>query len=352
MGRRLGSVCAVAAGIVAFANGQAGNNPQQLKPVVLNVVATDRAGHPVINLKPGDLRVVDNGAQQQITSLQLTPADHPAPTLVILFDLLDLNFQQAGYEAEQLRKSLTSLQTSDALYLYVLVANGGLYPVHALPAADAPQAADDWIENAGALLKQALEKVSQARSVEFASHPDERFKATYSALDSMRQEMTRIHGRKQLLWITDGIPSSIRFNQGWVDLAPRLRLLGAQFHRDEIAIYTLDPSLALATLSRDGLEVLSASTGGRTLISSDLKMAIGQARTDAAASYRLEYGAPLARNAEGVLHTVRITSNRKGVRLVSEGAYIAEVEPEKTAAIPGPSPALAARTTPPEPVHT
>jgi len=351
---KLGAAIVVTAGIFAIAFGQVSDNRQHLKPVILNVTATDHAGHPVTDLKPGDLRVLDDGSGQQVTSLRLNPAN-PSPALVILFDLLDLNFQQAGYEAGQLRKSLAAMTTSEPLYLYVLVGNGTLYPVHAVPASDAPRLAGnaEWIENAGPSLKQVLEKVSRARSVEFISHPDQRFKATYSVLDSVRQELSRIHGRKQLLWITDGIPSSIRFFEGWVDLAPRLRQLGAQFNRDEIAIYTLDPSLALGTLNRDGLEVLSAATGGRALITSDLKMAITRARMDASASYELEYGPLVAENAEGRFHSVRISCNRKDVRIVYEGAYLAEAEPVKAAAVATAlEPAPVMRAIPPEPVHT
>jgi len=320
-------------GTLARGNGQTGNDSPHLKPVTLNLIATDHAGHPVTDLRSEDLRVLDDGAQQPITSLRLNPTE-PAPTLVVLFDLLDLSFRQAGYQAEQLRKSLANLKTSDPLYLYILVANGSLFPVHAVPGSDEPRSIEnaDWIENAGPLLNQALEKVNQARSVEFVSHPDELFQATYSALDAMRQELARVPGRKQLLWITDGIPSSIRFAPGWVDLAPRLRQLGALFNGNDIAIYTLDPSLSLATLDRQGLEVLSAATGGRTLISSDLKKAIQQTRMDARASYELEYAAPLTQNAVGKLHTVRISSNRKGVGFVSEAAYFAELESVKAVA--------------------
>jgi VWFA-related protein len=255
------------------------------------VIATDHAGHPVTDLQPEDLRVLDDGAQQRITSLRLNPSD-PAQVLVILFDLLDLSFQQAGYEAEQLRKTFAGLTTSDTLYLYVLVANGNPYPVHALPGANAsPPTAEDahWIEQAGPLLDQALKKVSQARSIEFIAQPEERFRATFSALESLEQSMARIGGRKQLLWITDGIPSSVRLTgEGPVNLASSLRKLGAQFSGANIAIYTLDPSLALGTLSRDGLEILSQATGGRTFISSDLKKALQQARMDTSASYLLE----------------------------------------------------------------
>jgi VWFA-related protein len=200
----------LSAGMIAFGAGQVGANPQHLKPVILNVVATDHAGHPVTDLQPSDLRVLDDGAQQQITSLRLNQSD-PAPSLVILLDLLDLSFQQAGYEAEQLRQAFVGVTASGPIYLYLLAGNGTLYPVQGIPGTDAPRIADEaaWIEHAGPLLNQALKRVAMTRATEFLHNPPERFKATYSVLDSMRQELSRIHGRKQLLWITDGIPSGV-----------------------------------------------------------------------------------------------------------------------------------------------
>lgn len=324
------SIFALIAFTLPVASGQAGDSPQQLKRVEINVIATDHAGHPVTDLEAGDLRVSDDGAKQQITSLKLI-SSQSVPPVVLLFDLLDLSFQQSGYEAEQLRKSLAGVTTFSPLYLYVLAGNGSVYAIHGLPASGTlPRAtADDaaWRENAGTLLNQALEKVSQARAADFVGHPEERFKVTYSALGSLDETMSRFPGRKQLLWITDGIPSSIRFSgEGLVDLSPTLRQLGAAFDRGNIAIYTLDPSLSLGTLNRDGLEVLSAATAGRTLGSSDLRMALKQAEMDASASYLLEYGPPLPHKSEAKYHKVRVTCNRKGVQLRSQEVYAADAD--------------------------
>lgn len=348
--RELAAACVAAAGILTALAGQAGDSPQHGKPVILNVVATDHAGRPVTYLKPGDLRVLDDGAQRQITSLRRNTGQ-PHPVLLILLDQMDLDFQQAGYHAEQLRRCLAALTRSDTVYLYLLAANGSLYPVHAVPDADGPRSADDaaWVEHADALLSQALSRVNQARAVRFISHAEERFKLTGNALASLEEKMSRLHGRKQLIWITDGIPSSIHFGQSWVSLTPRLRQLGAQFNRDGIAIYTLDPSLGLSGLSREGMEILSRTTGGRTFVSSDLKTVLRQARMDLSASYLLEYRAPPGRNSAGEIHTVRLTCNRKGVRLLSQEAYFAEVEPLKAVAAGAPlQPAPVAEALPPE----
>jgi VWFA-related protein len=300
--------------------------------VQLRVVATDRAGHPVTDLQSGDLRVIDDGSPQSITSLRLDQSK-TAPTVFILLDLMDLSFAQRNAAANQLRESLGTSEASAPFHLYLLVSNGGLYPVPGI----------------GKQLDQALQKVSGVRPLDISADQVERFKAIYSALDSMSQELARFPGPKQLLWITYGIPSSMKMTEGWIDLKPRLRQLAAQFVHAGIAVYTLDPGLILGTLNREGLEVLSAATGGRAFSSSDLKMALNQMGTDASATYLLDYAPPSAPKREGALHTVRLTNSRKGVRVFSQQAYLASAIQEPSKAI---SKVSATRTIPPEPAYT
>jgi VWFA-related protein len=192
--------------------------------VELRVVATDHAGHPVTDLQPSDLRVTDDGSAQSITSLRLDQSK-TAPTVFILLDLMDLSFVQRNAAANQLRESLGNSEASAPFHLYLLVSNGGLYPVQGI----------------GKQLDQALQKVSGVRPLDISADQVERFRTIYSALDSMSQELARFPGPKQLLWITYGIPSSMKMIEGWMDLKPRLRQLAAQFVHGGIAVYTLDP---------------------------------------------------------------------------------------------------------------
>ena len=300
--------------------------------VELRVVATDHAGHPVTDLQPSDLRVTDDGSPQSITSLRLDQSK-TAPSVFILLDLMDLSFAQRNVAANQLRESLGDPEGSAPFHLYLLVSNGGLYPVQGI----------------GKQLDQALQKVSGVRPLDISADKVERFRTIYSALDSMSQELARFPGHKQMLWITYGIPSSMKMIEGWMDLKPRLLQLAAQFVQGGIAVYTLDPGLILGTLNREGLEVLSGATGGRAFSSSDLKMALNQMGTDASATYLVDYAPPSGPKREGALHTVRLTSERKGVRVLSQQAYLANAiqAPPKLG-----SKVSATRTIPPEPAYT
>lgn len=300
--------------------------------VELRVVATDHAGRPITDLQPADLKIIDDGSPQSITSLRLDRSK-TAPAVAVLLDLMDLSFQQRNVAVNQLREALGGAEASVPFRLYLLVSNGGLYPVQGI----------------GRQLDQALQKVSGVRPMDITADRVERFKTIYSALDSMSQELVRFPGPKQLLWITYGIPSSMKIVEGWVDLKPRLLQLAAQFDRGDIAVYTLDPGLMLGTLNRDGLEVLSAATGGRAFSSSDLNMALKQMGTDASATYLLDYSPSQAKKAEGSFHTVRLTSARKGVRVLSQQIYLANAikEPPKVS-----SQVSAPQALPLEPAYT
>lgn len=104
------------------------------KPVVLTVIATDRAGHPVMDLQPADIRVFDEGAQQEIKSFQHSVK---APAMVILLDLMNLSYEQRTFAVQKLRESLDRMHSSGTFYVYLVATNGKVYPVHSLSPDDA-----------------------------------------------------------------------------------------------------------------------------------------------------------------------------------------------------------------------
>src|ERR1035441_3708174 len=208
-----------------FRSDPAGLDGFELSAARLRCESTQRISHWCAILR-GPPSVPFGGGWQYISRSDL-----------ILLDLMDLSFPQRAYAVNQLKESLTGAQFSAGLHLYLLVADGSIYPVPGL---------------GGDQLDQAIAKVNRVRPMDVKADPVERFKTTYSALDSMSQELARFPGSKQLLWITDGIPSTMRMVHGWMDLTPRSRQLAAQFNRGDIVVYTLDPSLILGNLERAG----------------------------------------------------------------------------------------------------
>ncbi len=149
-----------------------------------------------------------------------------------------------------------------------------------------------------------------------------RFNAIYEDLALLNKNLAALPGRKQVLWITYGIPSDIHFAVGWKDLGATLRDLAAQFNANHVAIYTLDPGMAFGTLNRNGLDILSAATGGRAFGAIDVNKAVKQARSDNRATYALTYDPQSVPNESGKVHEVRLKCKRKDVRIFSQQLYV------------------------------
>src|ERR1039457_5792270 len=120
-----------------------------------------------------------------------------------------------GRASAPAKTSLAHFPSTGPLYLYWLVEDGSLYPVHARPGAPVAQAAVDasWVKDIGALIDAAIQKVSQGSPVDcravFGIYLQSRFTATYRALDDMRALTAALQGPKGLLRVTYGIPSTI-----------------------------------------------------------------------------------------------------------------------------------------------
>jgi VWFA-related protein len=232
-----------------------------------------------------------------------------------------------------MKRSLAHLPSGDNLYLYLLVDDGSLYPVHPLGspqgAVDRKAAGANWLENIGPALDEAMKKTSQLRPQDLRRDSpvgiSARFNATGRALDEMRARMAPLAGGKELLWVTYGIPSTIpqRGHEYW-DGVPTLRELGARFRRSGIVLYSADPGMNLArgVLERDGLEILTGATGGRTFSNVDLSRAVAQAESDARTNYSVEFE-PSGRSWDGKFHKLRVAVARKGVHVQAENGYLA-----------------------------
>lgn len=292
------------------------------KLVALNMVALDSAGKPVPDLTASDISILDNNSPQKIVNLRLNQTDGPR-ALVILFDMMNSNQEARGAVWNALKTSVAHLPASDHLYLYLLVEDGSLYPVHGL--SDSAVSNASWMQHVGPLLDAAMNKENQMKPHEIKVLQPARFNTTIQALGEMRSKMADLAGRKELPWITYGIPSSIHYpGRGWFDCSPVLRQIGAQFVQSNIAIYTADPGVNLdrGMLNRDSLEILTGATGGRTFSSIDLNRAISQAEADARTNYTVEYE-PSPKNWDGKYHKLRVSSGRKGIRIQSEHGYFA-----------------------------
>jgi VWFA-related protein len=325
-----------------------------------NVVAVDDRGQPVNDLTSSEFQVTDAGKRQQIAffrhnddKLRQAPALGPNEfsnrsgvtvphVTLVLFDLLNERFSTRGITANQIIHDLENTESADSLYLYLLTLDGRTFAVHGLtgPEGQGREGNDGpWTRGIKPLLDGALRTVLQLKPVDIAVDVNVRVQVTLNALDAIALQLSMFPGRKNVIWVTDGVPLELgphRSDTGdYVDFTPQLRLLADVFERYETAIYPVQQIMlgspdnvggGNGLESRATLEELAGLTGGRPNSGKDIGAAVRQAVTDVRTSYQLGYYAQ-PRNWDGKFHKLRITCTRKGVRIQARTGYYAWPEP-------------------------
>jgi VWFA-related protein len=329
--------------LAAFAPCAASDAPHaRLRKV--NVVALDAKGQPLTGLRSADFQLFEDGKRQDIAFFRFTgdriskpkPGPHEYsndaaaaryPT-VILIDLLTDRMLSDSIISKETADSLKNLESSDGLYLYLLTATGTLYPIHALPKPDTGIAPENepWTRNAKPLLDAALKdlvgiKPIDDRDIKF------RFDLTVKMLRDLGSQMAEAAGRKNLVWVTRGIPIvgySISTQSG-IDFSRPLEWLCEQLAQAQIVVHTVEQSgggAAVGTPSSQFLEQFGDLTGGREYSSDRVGDAIRQAGTDSRANYEIAYYSA-ATNADAKYHKIRVTCAHKEARLQTEhGFYV------------------------------
>jgi VWFA-related protein len=334
-----------------------GGQPLQPKAVTLSVVAMDGKGQPVTDLTEKDFQITDAGKAQQLAIFRhreaklqqaapLRPgefsnraaANVPNATL-ILFDLLNESFSARGAAQAALVRGLQSLETSDYLYLYILTLDNRIYPVRPLPGAETeapPAGGVPWTRDSKAIMDQAIAKVFRLRMTEIDI--DTRIRMTYRSLENVASMMAGIPGRKNIVWITHGVPITLgpqaTFSGDGIDYTPLLKRLSLALNRIGVAIYPVQqvpPGMAMEGTpeartsgigSEDTLQQFADLTGGTMKAGSDIGNAVRQAMNDVRTSYFLGYYPP-QENWDGKFHKLRLSCARKGVKLQAKTGYYA-----------------------------
>jgi VWFA-related protein len=324
---------ALAAGI-AFSQGRPSSLPQRTKMVALNVVAFDGHGDPVVDLRSEEFQVFDQGKSESITAFRRdedvpqlavpladgasTRSGAKLPAMVILFDLLNANLSNRGYGADEIVHSLEHLESSESVYLYLLTNSGSLYPVHALPAAeaDAGGAKTPWTRQIRPLLDAAMNNVYGLKPVD-ETLVNLRIEATYSAFEMLASRMASIPGRKNIVWITRGIPATGRLIGEPYDYSRRLQRLATALDKVGITVNSVNEG-GVAGDAIYTFDQFAELTGGT--VSTDFAKTISEAMNASRSSYVIQYAAPPP---DGKYHKIRVTCSRKGIRIQTKQGYYA-----------------------------
>ncbi len=268
MGGRFGSAMVLLLPFLVLKGGQA---PQPEVPIRnLSLVALDSRGQPVIDLTADEITINDGGKPRKVAFIRhierrLAPGANLAPNeysnraghviphaTVILLDLMNQSFSTRNIAANQLTKFLQSAENTDYVYVYFLTIEGKLYTVRGLPGIDGPPppaATEDglpWTKTIKPVMDNAMRTVMHVRPVDMDVAV--RVQLTYAALEALGSGMSAVPGRKNVVWITDGVPISlgpVRSDTGdVVDFTPWLRQLSLALDRSEIAIYPVPQILS------------------------------------------------------------------------------------------------------------
>lgn len=347
--------------------------------VDLNIVAVDSHGEPVTDLTRDDFRIADAGKPQTIDYFRhhnstprpvprLAPGEYsnrsaanvPRAT-VILFDMLNQKFGTRGITANNLVHNLQSLESPDYVYLYILTVNGRLFPVHGLPGAEGEVSlpgGEPWTRHSKEIMDRALRDVLQVRESGIVEDVQWRAEMTFRNLDALGADLSRIPGRKSIVWLSDGVPIELgprrSDNGNFVDFTPLLHQMTDIMAGSNVSIYIVRtimigsseninaPDSSDPVAGRSGIPEVPAAgsnvyngaqslatlnmfanlTGGRPDAGKDVGAALRRALSDMRTSYQVGYYPPAA-NWDDKFHKLRISCTRKGVRLQAKTGYYA-----------------------------
>jgi VWFA-related protein len=182
------------------------SEPQQAQaqrgPLELDVVVTDKAGHPVPGLQQSDFTLLDNKQATPIKSFRAfdnpaptTPANNPTQVFLVV-DQVNTPFVAVSEERTQLHNYLT--QNGGHLPLPVTIlflTDTGIQKVN--------EPTSDGLALDAQLQKQQSTLRAIPRSAGFYGGSD-RMEISLRWLDSLAVSMGRISGRKLVVWISEG----------------------------------------------------------------------------------------------------------------------------------------------------
>jgi VWFA-related protein len=308
---------------------------------------------------------VTGGPPRHITAILLdsvnTPPDAQMRARKQVIDYLkeiDTNTRVAIFH---LANELTILHdfSSDTESLRERVrASSSLSPVAALDRAQARRQTQQMLEdlreasvdNNG--LVQALSSMLAAdeRSEQFLRR--NRASLSMSALEAIARHMSAIPGRKNLVWITGGVPMMAIIGTGMgpggdiINLTPLFYRTAEKVAQSGVALYITDargvrvgvnqttrfipnnPSQVILDnrqFSDDplpGMMLLASQTGGRVTNTNELTEGLHRAREDQQAVYSAAFYVP--DDGDGKWHSLRISTKRPGVTLLHRAGYLSE----------------------------
>jgi len=357
-----------------------------IRLVEVDVIAKDKKGQPVTGLEAKDFTLKDNGRLEKITLFAIQQTDpaqaqaaappeksasdpdpssppnrtrlfsnsHPsgAVPVIILMDLLNTSRDNQPAMKSALLASLKHLPSQTPIALLVLgdelrvvsdftTDSDSLATLFDKPSGLRQEGSGPpiTVPNTSNPMFNAIMLKNMVRA--FNQETGDRLSRTMRALTLIRNQLTRMHGRKSLIWIGNGLSVNLL---DW----PVVRNVIDEFNDANVAVYTVDARGVLmdygvgadvdeldlmgpwkeeqAVTRGDILEVIARNTGGVPYRNTNaLDKAVARAMEDNSTVYVLGFY-PHHGDWQGKLHKIEVKVARAGVSLRYRSGYLATPE--------------------------
>lgn len=336
--------------------------------VQMSVVAQDKQGRPVVDLKKEDFEVFDNGKLCTINVFVVeapgsTAQPRPLPRYsftnqfarttgarsgyaVILLDWLNTPWSDQARSRQQVVQMLQRIELNDKVALYVLdrglrvVSDFGGDKATLLEKLAALRGDPrDLLEVPAPAIADASVSGSNQFPADFSKEEqvfflDRRVQDTLLAFQEIADHLATVPGRKILIWVSAGFPLSI--DSRVVDgAAPGERAYSAEIGRAiqklndaDVAVYPIDArgltASPNAVITIWTMREFAQRTGGLAWYNrNDLDLGMRNALDDVRFSYTIGFSPP--EEASHGFHKVRVKVRRPGVNLrYRDGYYLDE----------------------------
>ena len=315
-----------AVAIALATSGAFAQEPARL--VRFDVTALDAAGQPATGLRADDFQIADQNKPQKIAIFRAPAAaaplaaheysNPPAPgahATAIVFDFLEQSRAERLDASKKLVASIKKLDAAEPLSLYLLAPDGALITLGA-------QSDPKWRADIDKVLAEAVKKYNRDRPAGMGN--EDVVKKTYVALETIGKDLSPFPGRRDIVWITSSAPyvmnPQIQCKADWWDCALYVPHLSVTLGGLGVAVnpYTY---VSLGVDASRTLEEMAGLTGGRAYLNQDLADVV----KGFAPAYSVAY-IPASDNWDNKFHRLRISSEKKGVKLQARNHYYAVMD--------------------------
>jgi VWFA-related protein len=348
----------------------------------VDVVAVDSRGQVISDMKADDLKILEDGRQQKISSFTFHPpgktdaiTSTPLPANVVtnapsfqasslnvmLLDTLNGDFGEQAYVKDQLLKYLSQAKLTHPIALFAM--ENHLVMLHDFTTD--PASLKTVVQNFKPPARFINGETATSRASAFTtfgdSHTSERdIETTLNQLNALAKTLSGYPGRKNLIWLSEGFPINLfpdntlkasatscndaacgsglarpsveGTGQGdYKNYAFLIKKVSDALMNAQIAVYVVDAGAVgkdERMASHDTMRDVADRTGGKAFIgTNNLAASMTSSVDDGSTYYTIEYY-PDNKTWDGRFRTIQVNSSRPGVKLRYRQGYYA-LDPEK-----------------------